>query len=82
MTALRLELAANAAAFDLPNLSNQEALAFAMIEAYLRPLLPHALLDQLKPYFTTARKRLAAETGKRGSASWLGKSLSYSPPRR
>ena len=64
---------ANAAAFDLPNLSNQEALAFAMIENYLRPLLPHALLDQLKPYFTTARKRLAAETPKRGSASWLSK---------
>jgi predicted DNA-binding transcriptional regulator YafY len=64
---------ANAAVFDLPNLSNQEALAFAMIEHYLRPLLPHALVDQLQPYFTAAEKRLAAETPKRGSASWLRK---------
>ena len=64
---------AHAAAFDLPNLSNQEALAFAMIEDYLRPLLPHALLDQLQPYFATARKRLAETSPKRGSISWLGK---------
>lgn len=64
---------AQGAAFDLPNLSNQEALAFAMIEDYLRPLLPHALLSQLRPYFLTARKRLADATPKRGSTSWLGK---------
>jgi predicted DNA-binding transcriptional regulator YafY len=64
---------ARAPVFDLPNLSNHEALAFAMVEDYLRPLLPHALLDQLQPYFTVARKRMASEHGTRGSASWLGK---------
>lgn len=63
----------NAPTFNLPNLSNQEALAFAMIEHYLRPLLPHALLDQLKPYFGAAKKRLASDLPKHGSMSWLGK---------
>ena len=62
-----------APAFDLPNLSNQEALAFAMIERYLRPLMPHALVDQLNPYFDRAKKRLGAEAPARGSRSWLGK---------
>ena len=65
--------AANAPLFDLPNLTTQEALAFAMIEDYLRPLLPTVLLDQLRAYFTAARKRLAGDSPKRGSASWLGK---------
>lgn len=63
----------SAPAFDLPNLSNQEALAFAMIERYLRPLLPHALVDQLNPYFDCAKRRLGAETPARGNRSWLGK---------
>ena len=60
---------AKAPVFDLPNLSNHEALAFAMVEDYLRPLLPHALLDQLQPYFSIARKRMASEHGTRGSGS-------------
>jgi predicted DNA-binding transcriptional regulator YafY len=63
----------DAPAFDLPNLSNQEALAFAMIERYLRPLLPNALLDQLNPYFARAKARLRDETPTRGSRAWLGK---------
>ena len=65
--------AAHAPVFDLPNLSTQEALAFAMVEDYLRPLLPSVLLDQLRAYFAAARKRLAGDAPKRGSASWLGK---------
>jgi predicted DNA-binding transcriptional regulator YafY len=64
---------ARAPVFDLPNLSNHEALAFAMVEDYLRPLLPRALLDQLQPYFAVAHKRMASERGARGNASWLGK---------
>jgi len=64
---------ANAAVFDLPNLSTQEALAFAMVEDYLKPLLPHALLGQLQPYFKEARKRLTSDAPRRGSGSWLGK---------
>jgi predicted DNA-binding transcriptional regulator YafY len=68
-----------APAFDVPNLSNQEALAFAMIENYLKPLLPHALLDQLKPYFALAHQHLGADGPKRGSRSWLGKIAALSP---
>lgn len=64
---------ANAAVFDLPNLSAQEALAFAMIEDYLKPLLPHALLGQLQPYFREARKRVTSDGPKSGSGSWLRK---------
>lgn len=64
---------ASAPVFDLPNLSNQEALAFAMVEEFLRPLLPHALLGQLMPYFREAKKRLTADGPRRGSGSWLGK---------
>jgi predicted DNA-binding transcriptional regulator YafY len=65
--------------FDLPNLSAQEALTFAMVEDYLRPLLPNVLLDQLQSYFTAARKRLASDGPKRGSSSWLGK-IAVVPP--
>ena len=63
----------HAPVFDLPNLSTQEALAVAMVEDYLRPLLPSVLIDQLRAYFTAARTRLAGHSPKRGSASWLGK---------
>jgi predicted DNA-binding transcriptional regulator YafY len=44
-----------------------------MVVDYLRPLLPHSLLDKLQPYFTVARKRMTSEHGTRRSASWLGK---------
>jgi predicted DNA-binding transcriptional regulator YafY len=70
---------ARAPVFDLPNLSNHEALAFAMVEDYLRPLLPHVLLDQLQPYFRIARTRIANGHGSRGSRSWLGKIAAVQP---
>lgn len=65
--------AKNAPLFDVPNLTDQEALTLAMVEDFLRPLLPSALLDELRPHFTAAKKRLTADSGKKGSASWLGK---------
>ena len=64
---------ANAPVFDLPNLSNQEALAFAMIESYLRPLLPDAILKSPQPHFVEARKRLAKPDLARGHGGWLAK---------
>lgn len=70
---------ANAAVFDLPNLSAQEALAFAMVEDYLKPLLPSVLLGQLQPYFKEARKRLTGEGPKYGAGSWLGKIAAVQP---
>jgi len=69
----------NAPAFDLPNLSNQEALAFVMIETYLKPLLPQVLLGQLAPYFTMARQHLTADGPRRGSRTWLGKIAALPP---
>lgn len=63
----------HAPVFDLPNLATDEALAFAMVEAYLKPLLPGAFIDQLRPYFATARKCLTAAAPRRAGASWLGK---------
>jgi predicted DNA-binding transcriptional regulator YafY len=63
----------DASGFDLPNLSTEEALALAMIERYLRPLLPGVLLDQLNPQFARAKARLGEEASLRGGRSWLGK---------
>ncbi len=45
---------------DVPSLGNSEALAFKLIEQFLRELLPHALLAQLAPYFRMAGQRLSA----------------------
>lgn len=63
----------DAPSFDLPNLTNQEALAFTMIRDYLRPLLPHRLVSQLDPYFAAASKRLSGEGPSRADRSWPGK---------
>ena len=63
----------DAPSFEMPNLSNQEALAFAMVERYLRPLLPHALLGQLDPYFKRAKERLGGDATSRSARSWLRK---------
>lgn len=45
---------------DVPSLGNSEALAFALIEQFLRGFLPHATLSQLAPYFRMAGQRLSA----------------------
>ena len=45
---------------DVPSLANGEALAFTLIEQFLRGLLPHATLAQLAPYFHMAGQRLSA----------------------
>jgi predicted DNA-binding transcriptional regulator YafY len=68
-----------APAFDVPNLSNQEALAFVMIETYLKPLLPQVLLAQLAPYFDLARRHLGADGPRGGTRSWLGKIAALQP---
>jgi predicted DNA-binding transcriptional regulator YafY len=43
---------------SLPGLSNEEVLAFRMLEHFLKPLLPRETYDQLFPYFTAARDEL------------------------
>jgi len=67
-------------AFD--DATNQEALAFAMVEDYLRPLLPHALLAQLQPYFRVARTRVASGHGSRGRRDGSARSASCNQRKR
>ncbi len=45
---------------DVPSLGNSEALAFALIERFLRGLLSQTTLAQLAPYFRMAGQRLSA----------------------
>lgn len=46
------------ASLDIPNLSISDALSIKMMEDYLTPLLPQAILDSLKSRFDQAEKRL------------------------
>lgn len=64
---------------DVPSLGNSEALAFTLIEQYLRGLLSHATLAQLAPYFRMAGQRLSALP--KGSAihAWPDKVRVVSP---
>jgi predicted DNA-binding transcriptional regulator YafY len=61
------------ATFDLPGISNTEALTFNMVEQYLKPILPASTLGQLQPYFTTAEKKLAALSLHSSNRSWVDK---------
>jgi len=63
----------NAPSFDIPGLTGPQALTFALVEQYLRPLLPASMLDELKPYFTAAAQRLGSLPRERGIPSWTGK---------
>lgn len=50
--------AKGAAAFNLPGLSNTEALTFNMVEQHLRPILPATTMEQLQPFFKAASEKL------------------------
>lgn len=63
----------DAPSFDLPGLTSSQALTLAMAEQYLQNLLPAPILEQLRPYFLAARKRLDAEPAPRRSRRWLDK---------
>ncbi len=45
---------AEASALSLPGLDPQAALVFKLVESYLKPLLPAATLDYLRPWFGAA----------------------------
>lgn len=53
----------DAPAFDLPGLSNSEALALLLARAHLSALLPAAILAQLHPLFRMAEHKLASLQG-------------------
>jgi predicted DNA-binding transcriptional regulator YafY len=63
----------DAPAFDLPALSNTEALTMLMVEQHLAGLLPSTTLDVLKPYFLTAQKQLELTSKSKKFKSWLSK---------
>lgn len=65
--------AKDASAFDLPGLSNTEALTFQLVERHLKPLLPCSLLKQLQPYFKTAKQKLSALPQQSRGHSWADK---------
>lgn len=46
------------ASLEIPNLSIPDALSIKMMESYLTPLLPRAILDSLRTRFDQAEKRL------------------------
>jgi predicted DNA-binding transcriptional regulator YafY len=69
-----------AAAFNLPGLSNTEALTFNFVERHLRPILPTITLEQLKPFFKAASEKL--ENLPDPIHSWLDKVRVIPPTQR
>lgn len=63
----------NAPILDVPGLTATQALAFALVQRFLAPLLPASALDDLKPYFKTAEQQLGALPKGRGIPSWTNK---------
>src|SRR3989344_116881 len=63
----------NAPILDVPGLTATQALAFALVQRFLAPLLPASMLDDLKPYFKTAEQQLSTLPKGRGIPSWAGK---------
>lgn len=76
---------ADAKVLDVPALDPQEALAFKMVEAHLKPLLPTATPNYLRPYFDSAKGVL--DTAGNGVSKWpnkirvLPKGLNQLPPK-
>src|SRR5690606_28097640 len=60
-------------------LSNNEALAMAMVEQYLAALLPASTLAVLAPHFRAARQHLASIPAINHGPGWLDKVRSHPP---
>jgi len=69
----------DAAVFDLPGLSHNEALTLAMVEQHLNTLLPASTLNQLQPYFKAAKQHLSNIPNSERSRSWLNKVRTVQP---
>lgn len=63
----------DAPAFDLPGLSNSEALTLLLAREHLAALLPASTLAQLRPHFRMAESKLAAFGEHSGAADWMDK---------
>lgn len=62
-----------APSFNLPGLTIPESLTLSMAEQHLKQLLPVSMMEQLKPHFEAAHKRLDAEPKPRRGRAWLDK---------
>jgi predicted DNA-binding transcriptional regulator YafY len=69
----------DAPTFDLPGLSESEALAIKLTEQYLKPLLPASVLSDLSPHFRAATQRLDSLPRKPKAATWPAKVRSVPP---
>ncbi len=63
----------DAAEFNVPGLTADEALALALAERFLDALLPGSVVEHMRPRFDNARKVLNGLPKTRGAGSWLEK---------
>lgn len=63
----------DAPAFDLPGISNSEAITLLLSREHLRNLLPASTISQLQPYFALAEQKLSALEQHSGIAGWQHK---------
>lgn len=63
----------DAPAFDLPGISNSEAITLLLSREHLRNLLPASTIAQLQPYFALAEQKLTALEQHSGIAGWQHK---------
>ena len=70
---------ADAPHFNVPGLSDNEALAFVMLEQHLKNLLPASALSQLQPYFKAAGTHLNETPRSKQTRSWLDKVRTVPP---
>lgn len=64
---------------DIPGLTLTDAMSLSLLEDLLKPLLPAAVLESIKPRFLQARKKLEALSDTSPTARWLDK-VRYVPP--
>lgn len=69
----------DAPSFDLPALSNTEALTMLMVEQHLTGLMPTTTLDVLRPYFLSAQRQLDLTSKSKKFKSWLSKVRTIQP---
>jgi len=58
---------------DVPGMDSHTALTFLLVKQYLKPLLPHATLNNIKGYFKTAEKILNKINSSKGAIAWPNK---------
>lgn len=63
----------DAPVLSVPGLTAPQALSFDLVRRFLESLLPASVLQDLDPYFETARKRLADTPKGRGMPRWSEK---------